>query len=170
GLARSWGAMISDTVPRGPAEAAGLQTEDIVLAIDDRPVGSLPDFMAALYLHPPDQILKIDVLRGATQMSFNVPVTIYHDKIEELAEVPNLQKTLIRRLSIFVTDLDDMVRSLLFVTRGDSGIVVVAQTSGTSTVDAGLQTGDIIHAINRTPLQSTSQFQDMVRNLKSGDP
>jgi serine protease Do len=170
GLARSWGAIISDTVARGPAEAAGLQAEDIVLAIDDRPVASLPDFMAALYLHPPDQVLKIDVLRGPKQMSFNVPVTVYHDKIEELAEVPNLQKTLIRRLSIFVTDLDDTVRSLLPVTRGDSGIVVVAQTSGTNTVDAGLQTGDIIHAINHTPLQSTSQFQELVRNLKSGDP
>jgi len=37
-------------------------------------------------------------------------------------------------------------------------------------VDAGLQTGDIIHAINHTALQSTSQFQELVRNLKSGDP
>ncbi len=170
GLARSWGAMISDTVPRGPAEAAGLQAEDIVLSIDDRPISSLPDFMAALYLHPPDQVLKIDVLRGPKQISFNVPVTVYHDQIDELAEVPDLQKILIRRLSIFVTDLDDEVRSLLPVTRGDSGVVVVAQTNGSNAVDTGLQTGDIIHAINRTPLQSTSQFQDMVRNLKSGDP
>src|SRR6202011_4518603 len=107
GLARSWGAIISDTIPRGPAEAAGLQTEDIVLAIDDRPIASLPDFMAALYLHPSDQILKIDVLRSTKRMSFNVPVNVYHEKIDELAEVPDLQQTLIRRLSIFVTDLDD---------------------------------------------------------------
>jgi serine protease Do len=169
GLARSWGAIISDTVPRGPAEAAGLQTEDIVLAIDDRPIPSLPDFMAALYLHPPDQVLKIDVLRRTKQMSFNVPVNVYHEKIDELAEVPDLQRTLIRRLSILVTDLDDAVRSLLAGTRGNSGIVVVAQTSGANAVDTGLQTGDIIHAIDRTPLQSISQFQAMVRNLKSGD-
>src|ERR1700736_1126418 len=75
GLARSWGAIISDTVPQGPAEAAGLQSEDIVLAIDGRPIASLPDFMAALYLHSPDQVLKIDVLRRTTQMSFDVPVS-----------------------------------------------------------------------------------------------
>jgi len=37
-------------------------------------------------------------------------------------------------------------------------------------VDTGLETGDIIRAIDRTPLQSTSQLQTMVRNLKSGDP
>jgi serine protease Do len=164
GLERSWGAIISDTVPRGPAEAAGLRTEDIVLAIDDRPISSLPDFMAALYLHPIDQILKIDVLRRTQQMSFNVPVSVYHEKVDELAEVPDLQQTLIRRLSIFG------VRSLLPEIRGDSGVVVVAQTSGANTVDTGLQTGDIIHAIDRTPLQSISQFQSRVRDLKSGDP
>jgi serine protease Do len=169
GLARSWGAIISDTVPQGPAEAAGLHTEDIVLAIDDRPIASLPDFMAALYLHPHDQILKIDVLRRTKRMSFNVPVNVYHEKIDELAEVPDLQQTLIRRLSIFVTDLDDGVRSLLPDTRGDSGVVVVAQTSGANAVDTGLQTGDIIHAIDHTRLQSVSQFQAMVHDLKSGD-
>jgi serine protease Do len=170
GLARSWGAIISDTVPRGPAEAAGLRTEDIVLAIDDRPIPSLPDFMAALYLHSPDQILKIDVLRGTSQMSFNVPVKVYHDKIDELAEVPDLQQSLIRRLSIFVADLDDAVRSFLPGTRGDSGVVVVAQTSSANAVETGPQTGDIIHAIDRKPLQSISQLQAVVRNLKSGDP
>jgi serine protease Do len=170
GLARSWGAIISDTVPRGPAEAAGLQPEDIVLAIDDRPIASLPDFMAALYLHPRDQVLKMDVLRRTKPLSFNVPVRVYHEKIDELADVPDLQQTLIRRLSIFVTDLDDRVRSLLPDTRGDSGVVVVAETNGANAVDTGLQTGDIIHAIDRTRLQSISQFQAMVRDLKSGDP
>jgi serine protease Do len=170
GLARSWGAIISDTVPRGPAEAAGLRAEDIVLAIDDRPITSLPDFMAALYLHPSDQVLKIDVLRRTERMSFNVPVGVDHEQIGELAEVPDLQQTLIRRMSIFVTDLDDRVKSLLPMTRVDSGLVVVAQTSGTNLLDTGLQTGDIIHAIGRTPLQSIPQFQAMIRDLKSGDP
>src|SRR5882724_5893989 len=49
GLGRSWGAIISDTVPGGLADAAGINAEDVVLAIDDRPIPSLPDFMAALY-------------------------------------------------------------------------------------------------------------------------
>jgi serine protease Do len=168
-LGRSWGAIISDTLPEGAAEAAGLQPGDIVLAIDERPILSLPDFITALYLHPIDQVLKIDVLRGRSQMSFNVPVKVYHEKIDELAEVPNLQKTLIRKLSIFVTDLDNTVKPLLPSNRSDSGIVVVAQTSGPN-ADTGLQAGDIIRTIDRTPLQSVSQFQAIVRDVRSGDP
>jgi hypothetical protein len=30
--------------------------------------------------------------------------------------------------------------------------------------------GDIIRAIDRTPLQSSSQFQAIVRDVRSGDP
>jgi serine protease Do len=169
GLARSWGVIISDIRPEGAAEAAGLQIGDIVLAVDDRLIPSLPDFITALYLHPIDQVLKIDVLRGTSQMSFNVPVKVYHENIDALADVPELHKTLIRKLSIFVTDLDDRVKPLLPSNRSDSGIIVVAQTAGPN-ADAGLQTGDIIRAIDRTPLQSTSQFQAIVRDVRSGDP
>ncbi len=167
-LERSSGAIIADILPRGAAEAAGLQIGDVVLNIDDHPILTLPDFMSALYLHPLDQVMKIDVVRGAKQMSFNVPVTVYHEKIDELAEVPNLQKTLIRKLSIFVTDLDDNLKALLPSTRSDSGILVVAQIAGPN-ADTGLATGDIIRAVNRTPVQSMSQFQEMVRAIKSGD-
>ena len=167
GLTRSWGVIISDIGAGGAAEAAGLQVDDIVLAIDGRPILGLPDFMTALYLHPADQVLRVDVLRGVNPRSFNVSVKVYHENIDDLADIPDLQKTLVRKLNIFVTDLDG---SLLPSTRSDSGVVVVAQTGGPNAMDTGLQTGDIIRAIDRTPLQSILQLQAMVRNLKSGDP
>ncbi len=170
GLARSWGAIISNINPGGLAQAAGLQIEDIVLAIDDRPIAGLPEYMSALYLHPADQVLKIDVLRGTSPMSFNVPVTVYHDKVDELADIPDLQKNLVRELSIFVIDLDEQVKPLLHGARSESGIVVVAQTAGPNAVDTGLQPGDIIRAIARTPLQSVSQLRATLGTIKPGDP
>jgi S1-C subfamily serine protease len=77
---------------------------------------------------------------------------------------------LVRRLNVFVTDLDGEVKPLLQGTRSDSGVVVVAQIGGTNTIDTGLETGDIIRTVNRTALQTTSQFQTLVHNLGSGDP
>jgi len=169
GLARSWGAIISDTLPGGMAEAAGVQIQDVVVAIDDHPILGLPDYMAALYLHPADQVLQIDVLRGISRMSFNIPVKVYHDKLDELSELPDLQKSLVRELSVFVTDLDSSVKSALSSARSDSGVVVVAQIGGSRTVDTRLKAGDIIRAIGRTPLQTVTQLQAIVRDLKPGD-
>src|SRR5260370_36924831 len=140
GLARSWGTIISATLPGGMAEAAGLQGQDIVLAIDDHPILGLPDFMAALYLHPADQIIKIDVLRGMSRISFNIPVKVYHDKLDELSELPDLQKSLLRELSVFVTDLDGSLKSVLASARSESGIVVLVQAGAARTVKTGFKT------------------------------
>ncbi len=168
-LNRSWGAIISDINPDGAAAATGLQIDDIVLAVDGRPILGLPDFIAALYLHPRDQVMAINVLRGTTPMSFNVPVVVHHDKTEDLADIPVVQKNLVRRLGIFVTELDENVKPLLHGNRTDSGVLVVALAAGTSAVDTRLESGDIICAINRTPLQSTSQFLALVHALQPGD-
>jgi serine protease Do len=169
GLARSWGATVSDIAPGGGAQASGLQVNDIVLAIDGRPILGLPDVIMALYVHPLDQVLKIDVLRAVTPMTFYVSVKVYHEDINDLVDIPGLQKRLIRKLNIFVTDLGDDVRPLLQGTRSDSGVLVVAQIGGSNALDTGIEAGDIIRAVNRTALQTTEQFEDLVHNLKSGN-
>ena len=102
-------------------------------------------------------------------MSFNIAVTVYHERIGELDDIPNLQKSLVPRLNVFVTGLDGRVKPLLHGIRSDSGIVVVAQISGPNALDTGLETGDIIRTIDRTALQTTSQFENLVRNVRSGD-
>src|SRR5579864_127413 len=170
GLARSWGAIISNVSPDGPAETAGLWPEDVVVAIDDRRIIALPDFIAALYLHPVEQKLKVDVLRGTTPMSFKIPVTVYQDSTDELSEIPDLQKNLIWQLSVFASDLDDRIKAMLHNDDSDSGIVVVAQAGGPHNVDTGLQAGDVILAIAHTPLHSVSQLQATLSKFKSGDP
>jgi len=170
GLARSWGAVIADIAAGGAAEAAGLQLNDIVLAIDGRTILGLPDVIMALYVHPPDQVLKIDVLRGETPMSFYVAVKAYHENIDDLADIPGLQKRLVRKLNIFVTDLDGDVAPIVDARHSESGVVVVAQLSGSNALDTGLEAGDIIRAVDRTALQSTSQFEALVRDLRPGDP
>ena len=169
-LAKSWGAVISDMVAGGAAEAAGLQLNDIIMAIDGEQILGLPDVIMRLYLHPPDRVLKMDVLRGETPMSFYVAVKVHHESIDALADIPGLQKRLVRKLNVFVADLDGNVKPLLEDTRSDSGVVVVAQLSGSNSLETGLETGDIIRALDRTALQTTSQFQTLVHNLSPGDP
>lgn len=74
GLKRSWGVLISDVKPGGPAEAAGLKIGDIVLAADDRTIDTLPAFTGAMYLHPADKALKLDVLRETERKTLLIPV------------------------------------------------------------------------------------------------
>jgi serine protease Do len=170
GLPRSWGAIISDISPDGPAKAAGLKPQDIILTVDDRPIRGVPDFVAALYLHSPSEVLSIKVVRGTNEMSFNVPVVLHHDGPSELADVPLDQQSLIPRLGVLVTDLHDDIAQLLRRDRRNSGVVVVGETGGPNETASGLKVGDVILAVNRTRLQSVSQLLFIVHNIKSGDP
>ena len=50
-LQRDFGVIVSDIVPGGPADTAGLKIQDIILGVDGSGIGSLPQFAQSLYLH-----------------------------------------------------------------------------------------------------------------------
>ncbi len=169
GLAQNWGVVISDVTPGGPADAAGLKMQDIVLAVDGRPVLGLPGLTAALYLHPTDQLMQLEILRGSERLSLNVPVGEHHDRMDELADAADPRKNLVGRLGILAVDFNDSVRTLMPNVRIPSGILVVAEVAEFNSINAGLHTGDLIHALNRAPLGSVEQLRSALRQFKPGD-
>ena len=169
GLAQNWGVVIADVTPDGPARAAGIQPEDVVLAVDGHPVLSLPLFAAALYLHPPDQVVKIDVLRGAQKLSFNVPAVMVRDRMDQLADLAAAMKSHVGPLGILGLDFNDETRSLLPDVRIGTGVIVIGQAPGFNSVNTGLRAGDVIHSLNRTTVESVDQLNSAVAQLKPGD-
>ncbi|HVI09894.1 MAG TPA: trypsin-like peptidase domain-containing protein [Candidatus Binatia bacterium] len=170
GLSRSWGVILSNVGSGGFAQMAGLKVGDIITEIDGRPIDSYPSYVEALYLHSSDQVLRIGALRGTTNLTATLPVTVYHDKIDDLTDVPDLQRTFIPELSVFVSDIDDQVKPLLREDDIDSGVVVIAQTAGPNITNVGVEAGDVIRSINRIGMRSVAQLQETVRKFKPGDP
>ena len=169
GLSRNWGVMVADITPNGPADTAGLKREDIVLAVDGHPMLSLTGFVAALYQHPQDQVLKIDLLRGAQKLSLDIPAVLARDRIGQLADVADPMKSRVESLGVFGLNLDEELSSLLPGLRLDRGVIVVGQAPGFNSVETGLRPGDVIHAVNRTPIESVDQLKSAMAKLKPGD-
>jgi serine protease Do len=169
GLAQNWGVVISDVSPEGPADSAGMKIQDIVVAVDGRPILGLPGLSAALLLHPPDEVLNLAVLRGTQKISLQVQPAKYHDEADHLLDFidPNSR---IGRLGIYVIDFDDRVHAAMPDVRIASGVVVLGQALEANALTANLHAGDIIHAINQTPIQSSEQLRSALRQLKPGDP
>jgi serine protease Do len=169
GLAQNWGVVIADVAPDGPAPAAGIRTDDIVMAVDGHPVLNLTLFAAALYLHPPDRAVKIDVLRGAEKLSFDIPAILLRDRMDQLADLPATMKSHVGPLGILALDFNDETRSLIADVRIGSGVIVIGQAPGLNSVNTGLRAGDVIHSLNRTPVESIEQLKSAVAQLKPGD-
>src|SRR5580692_11512406 len=149
-LPQRWGVVVDDVTPGGPAAAAGLQVEDIILTADDRRIETLPSLSAALYLHRLDQVVKLEVLRGNERKLLYVPAIESRDHMDELLDAVNPDNSLISRLGVLAIDLTADLKSRLSL-RIPSGVVVVGRAADLILPDTGLEAGDIIHQLNSTP-------------------
>jgi serine protease Do len=169
-LPQRWGVVVVDVKPDGPAAAAGLKIQDIILTADDRRIETLPSLSAALYLHRLDQVVKLEILRGNEKKILWVPAIENRDHMDELLDAVNPDKSLISRLGILAIDLSDDLRTRLGSLRIPSGVVVVGRAADLIMPDIGLLAGDIIHQLNTTSIGSMDTLRAAVGALKTGDP
>jgi serine protease Do len=165
-LTRGWGVIISDVTPGGSAEAAGLKTGDIVISADDRPIDTLPALTAAMYLHPLDEVMKVVVLRKGEKKILYVAVSEHRDQMDKLADAVNPDESLVSRLGILAIDLSDQIRSVIGDLRISNGVVVIARAANLIGPETGLKSGDVIHSVNTTPVDSVSSLREVLRSIK----
>jgi serine protease Do len=168
-LKRSWGVLISDVKPGGPAEAAGVKIGDIILSADGRPIDTLPAFTAALYLHPVDQVLKLEVLHDGQQKTINVPVLQERNPMDQMLDLANPESNLVEPLAILAIGIDERIRSAVSGLRKSSGVIVLGRAADLLGPDIGLTTGDVIHAINNRPVDTVENLRSALSQLKTGD-
>jgi serine protease Do len=169
-LKQRWGVIVADVRPDGPAATAGLQVQDIVLTADDRRVETLPQLSSALYLHRLDQVLKLEILRGEAKKILYVPAIEKRDPMDQMFDAADPTKSLVPRLGILALDLTGDLRSQISSLRIPSGVVILGRAADLVTPDTGLQTGDVIHALNAAPITSMEELRTAVDRLKTGDP
>jgi serine protease Do len=169
-LSQSWGVIISDVKPDGPAAAAGLKVQDIILTADGRRIQTLPALTAAMYLHRLDEVLKVEVLRGKEKLTLEIPAIEHRDPMDQVLDTTDPEKSLIPRLGILALDLSDQLRAMIGTLRIPSGVVVVGRAADLTIPDTGVQTGDIIHSVNTTPIDSVDSLRAAVRPLRTNDP
>jgi serine protease Do len=168
-LPQRWGVLVDDVTPDGPAAAAGLKVQDIILTADDRRIETLPSLSAALYLHRIDQVVKLEILRGTERKILYIPAIESRDHMDELRDAVNPENSLIPRLGVLAIDLTPELRARLGSLRIPSGVVVVGRAADLIMPDTGLQAGDIIHQLNTTPIGSMDTLRTAVGALKTGD-
>ncbi len=169
-LPLSTGVIVADVKPDGPADSAGLRIGDIVLSVDGRGTTSLPRLYASLYLHPADQVMTVEVLRGKQTLTLHIPVEREKHPADKLLDTANPEKNLVPKLGVLGVDVNaPALQSLLPDLRVKTGVVVVAKTAFGGLVDVGLQPGDVIHAVNQTPVIAMDDLLADLAKLKAGD-
>jgi serine protease Do len=168
-LQKDVGVIVSDVVPGGPADTAGLRIQDIILNVDGTPTGNLPLFTHSLYLHGSGERARIEVLRGAKRLQLDVPLVERPHKADSLVDSADPVKNLVRPLGILGIELNlDLARDLPDL-RIPTGVIVAAKTLGAEDGEVPLQTGDVIHALNGTSITTLAALRSGLAALKPGD-
>jgi serine protease Do len=163
------GVIVSDVIPGGPADGAGLQIHDRIQSIDGAPVDSVPIFAMNIYLRKNGDHVRLGVLRGDRKLTIVVPVVDVKPGPDSIADLADPGKGLVPQLGIVGVNLTPDVADLLPPARIDSGVAVAATTASYRAEDIGLRQGDIIHALNTHPVKSLAGLRSALKPLKPGD-
>jgi serine protease Do len=163
-LPRTSGVLVSDIEPNGPADLAGVQARDLVIAINGTPTPTLPTFGIEMLGHKPGETVTLEILRQTATLSLTLEVRDEPEMSGRLASLADPATSGVPRLGIVGVDITDETAKLLPGVRISSGVLVVARNEASALMDNPLTTGDIVHAINETRVQSL----DGLRVILSG--
>ena len=169
GLSQSWGVLLSDVKPDGPAAKAGLAIGDLVVSLDGKPMENARQFDVNLYRRTTGETLSIEVLREQRKWLVRVDVAERPDDADRLAEMVNPENNVVRGLGILGLDLDDRVAALLPALRAKAGVVVAMAAAGAGGSDP-LRAGDVIYSLNGEPVPGLDKLRLLIAALKPGGP
>jgi serine protease Do len=155
-LARPRGALVSQVEEDGPADDAGVEPGDVIIAVNGREIersSELPPLIAAI---KPGQQAKLTVWRGKAERSLTIKVGELEDEPAVAArDMPRDRET--GKLGLAVRPLSGAERAQLQT----AGRIVVENADGPAAI-AGVERGDVILAVNGSKVSSVDEFRAAV--------
>jgi serine protease Do len=155
GLDEAKGALVNSVTPGSPADKAGLQPEDAILAADGRAIQDNGDLSRRIASLAPGSTVKLDLIRGKEKKSVSVTLGTFPDQTpdEDTAQAGQAS------LGMTLRDLTPLVAERIGLPRDTHGVVVVEVEAGEVAEDAGLVRGDVIVTVNGEPVAGTDAFE-----------
>jgi serine protease Do len=159
GLSKPAGALVSSVDPGGPAAKAGLQAGDVILAVNGQSVDDSTDLPAQIAAMKPGSNATLDIWRDKTKKQVTVKIGSMSDTKVASNGSPSAEQG---RLGVAVRALTPQEKNGSSLTHG----LLVQQSSGAA-ASAGIQPGDVILAVNGSPVSSPEQLRQIISKAGS---
>jgi serine protease Do len=168
----SSGVFVQRVIAGGPAEKAGLKAEDIIVAIDGKPIKNGQELIASVSETPIGSDMSVTVLRNNRKMDLKLTVG---DRVQVVRERFGSQEpeessggqATPAKFGVTIENLTPALRdSMNFEQSG--GVLVRSVEPGSFAEDIGIQPNDVIMAVNRQPVNSVDDVKRIQETLKPG--
>jgi len=168
-LPRDSGVVVSDVLPRTPAEVEGVKARDLIVRVDGKPLDNLPQYYEAMYHKASGDKIVLTVLRASHLIDLEVPVVAGPTERDSSGAAPSPTINLVTKLGVFCSELGARPRMELANLRSRTGVLVEAKAAG-GDLQANLMGGDVIRSVNLTAISSVAELQSLLDRVKEGTP
>jgi len=166
GMKQPRGALVAQVIKGSPAEKAGLEPGDVIIAFAGAQIESSSDLPAAAALYGVGRKAEIKVLRNGKEETRSLTLEAMPEE-KELAARMGPQGSAKNALGLSVKDLTPETAEELGY-QGLTGVVVVAVDSNGPAGQQDIQQGDLIQRIDRTFIRNVEDFDRVAGALRSG--
>jgi Do/DeqQ family serine protease len=161
-LATDRGALVTQTEPGSPAEQAGIEAGDVIVAVDDEPIDSSTDLRNTVGLVRAGESVAVTFLRGGERRTTHATVAAETGAGGAAARPADpASVSLLAGATVMAVPSDHPAFGRV------NGVWVSAVAPGSPAARFGLRADDLITAVNREPIASV---EDLTAALNRAAP
>ncbi len=169
GLPQPRGAVVEGFPDDSPAEKAGIQRGDVIIAVDDRPVERVGQLQRVVASYEPNDRVGVTVIRYGERLSFNVRLAEADIPQPEPARAAETTAPSNMMLGIQVSDIDTDVLNRYGFDSDLQGVLVTRVAQYGPAWNAGLRRDLVIQRVNGTDIGSVADFDRALEDVEPGD-
>ncbi|MCX6599240.1 MAG: Do family serine endopeptidase [Acidobacteria bacterium] len=170
------GVLINEVTAGGPAEKAGMKAEDVIVALNGKPIKNGDDLVSRVADTPVGEKVKVTVDRGGKKLDLDVAI---RDRAEVIAdgglgaprrgtEIEPSAGQSQAKFGMAIVNIGDGERENMNL-EVKGGVQVTRVEPDSLAEEMGVQERDVIVSINRVPVSSQEDVKKVQATLKPGD-
>jgi serine protease Do len=164
-LGESRGAIVGEVSPKSPAAKAGIQSGDVVVEFDGKPVRDSRQLRLAVGRTKPGSAVPVKVVRDGDSKTFKVTIReLASDEVAKDGTGRGSDKDTGTLNGVGVTDISAAQRRQFGVPSSIEGALVTEVEPDSAAYEAGLRPGDVILEINKERIQDAEQAVRLTEN------
>ena len=158
------GALVASILPASPADIAGVQPGDVIVAIDGEDINHLKELTRKVAAVKPDEKVELEVWRNGERKTLDVSVGRSPNKTKNVRAETTKSKM---RLGLALGELTPDARRRFRVDEDVRGALVTNVAPQSPAAAKGLRPGDVIVMVGQTQVPNLDDAMSAIEDAKS---